>query len=118
MSLVRKPLNDSLSAIPSEFKILFIHSDHADLGNVWVPLHKAHHAGAMTPPTKVQNFVIFEFLRKKGEVDAIDDTDLSWLDDDSFDECTQNLSTCIPVRVFDVVADRRSEGLEARQCLP
>jgi retron-type reverse transcriptase len=51
----------------------------------------APQGGPITPPTKVQNFraaVNASPLRKKGEVDSVDDLDLSWLDHNTSDQLT------------------------------
>jgi len=56
--------------------------------------------GPLTPPTKVQNFLfacVASFLRKKGKVDSVDDSDLLFLDHNSVDQGTQNLATHRPV---------------------
>src|SRR3954454_16480179 len=52
-------------------------------GSVSYPDAGTPQGGVITPPTKVQNLSIASILtlRKKGEVDAVDDTDLGWFDD-------------------------------------
>ena len=72
--------------------------------------------GEIAPPTKVQNFFIFERLRKKGEVDSIDNSDLIWLNDNSFDKRSQDLSACVQVRFVKMIPDRIGETVEALQC--
>ncbi len=72
------------------------------------------------PPTKVQNFLVSlvtRFLRKKGEVDSIDDSNLFLLDHHSIDHRTQNLTTHRPVRRVQVGSDRRREIVQASQRL-
>jgi RNA-directed DNA polymerase len=52
--------------------------------------------GPLAPPTELQNFSIASVLTlgKKGEVDAIDDADLGWFDDDSIDQGSEDFTTC------------------------
>jgi RNA-directed DNA polymerase len=60
------------------------------------PTQGTPQGGVVAPPTKVQNFSAASILSlgKKGEVDAVDDADLSWLDDDFIDERAEDFATC------------------------
>ena len=58
-------------------------------GNISYPDSGSPQGGVITPPTKVQNFPIAvnaSRLRKKGEVDTVNDLDLGWLDHNPSDE--------------------------------
>ena len=73
--------------------------------------------GDKTPPTKVQTPSVASILilGKKGEVDAIDDADLGWFDDDSVDQSAEDFTTCWPVGLRQVGADRFAEAVHAGQ---
>ena len=52
---------------------------------------------SLTPPTKVQNShiaVTASLPRKKGEVDAVDDSDLSWLDQHPGNQSAEYFPLC------------------------
>jgi group II intron reverse transcriptase/maturase len=72
----------------------------------------------IAPPTEVQNSVLASTLGKKGEVDSIDDADLSWFKDDAVDEGTKDLSARGPVGLIQVRAHRCAEAVNARQGFP
>jgi hypothetical protein len=71
--------------------------------------------GVITPPTKVQNSVFASTLGKKGEVDSIDDADLSWLKDDAVDEGAKDLSTRGPIGLIQVRAHHFAEAVDTGQ---
>jgi len=64
----------------------------------------------------VQNFLVASVPDKKGEVDAIDYADLSWLDDDAVDEGAKDLSAHGPVGLIQVRAHDFTEAIDACQC--
>lgn len=71
--------------------------------------------GPLAPPTKVQTFlfsVFASFLRKKGEVDTVDDSNLRFLDHHTVDQRTQNFATQCPVCLFEIRADRGCEVIQ------
>lgn len=66
-------------------------------GNLSYPDEGTPQGGVITPPTKVQNSLvaaIASLLGKKGEVDAIDNTDLVWFDHNAIDQCAKYFSLC------------------------
>jgi hypothetical protein len=69
----------------------------------------------MAPPTKVQNFLLASLPGKKGEVDAIDDTDLGWLDDDAVNEGAKDPAARRPVGLIEVRAHDLTKAVHARQ---
>ena len=74
--------------------------------------------GVIAPPTKVQNFLLAafaSFLRKKGEVDPVDDPKLLFFDLDAVYQRAQNLATKRPVCRLQVRVDRRCEVIQTGQ---
>ena len=81
-------------------------------GNVSYPDSGSPQGGVITPPTKVQNFLLASsasFPRKKGEVDAIDDPDLSCFDHDASDQRAKYLAFGGPVGVVEIGRTRPVE---------
>jgi hypothetical protein len=56
--------------------------------------------GETTPPTKVQNFFLASFLRKKGEVDPVDDANLVALNQYAVDQRAKDLATHQPMGIL------------------
>ena len=75
--------------------------------------------GETAPPTKVQTFlfsVFASFLRKKREVDAVDDSDLRFLDHHAVDQGAQNLAAQYSVGLFEIRADRCGAVIQTSEC--
>jgi len=68
----------------------------------------------IAPPTKVQNFLLSSFasfLRKEGEVDPVDDSNLVQFHHDLVNQRPQDLAPQCPIGGLQVRADRRAEAV-------
>jgi len=88
-------------------------------GSVSYPDTGSPQGGVVAPPTKVQNvlFAYFaSFLRKKGEVDPVDDANLVALDQYAVDQRAKYLTTHQPISILQVRLDRFRKRVQTRQC--
>ena len=69
--------------------------------------------GDGTPATKLRKTSVISLLRKKGEVDSIDDADLISVNDHPIDQGSENLSARIEIRVAEARIDRGREVVQA-----
>ena len=71
----------------------------------------------LSPPTKVQTFSLSRgFLRKKGEVNTVNNANLIRLDNNPCNQCSENLASSIPIGLVQVGFDRLRKILQAGQC--
>jgi len=84
-------------------------------GSISYPESGSPQGGEITPPTKVQNFVLASSAGKKGEVDAVDDADLFGFDLDAVDQGAEDVTARVPVRGFQATLNGGGEVVEASQ---
>jgi len=69
----------------------------------------------LAPPTKVQNSLFASFPGKKGEVNAIDDSELMGLDHHTLDQRAEDLATRVPIGLVKVIRHGFRKAVQARQ---
>src|SRR3990172_12304589 len=74
-------------------------------------------SGLIAPPTKVQNSLLASIRGKKGEVDAVDDSDQLGLDHHALDQRAEDLATRVPIGLVQVVRHGFRKAVQARQRL-
>lgn len=112
MTRLREKIADGrvLSLIES-----FLQAGIIDDAIQWTPEAGAPQGAVTTPPTKVQNFFSASVPGKKGEVDAIDNTNLRGFDHNAFDQRAQNLAAREPIGFIEIGTHCGAELIDAVQ---
>lgn len=84
-------------------------------GSISYPDAGTPQGGVVAPPTELQTFrisVFVSFLRKKGEVNTVDDSSLRFFDHHTVDKRALNFAARGPVGLFEIRADRGREVIQ------